>query len=248
MSVRALVTEFLDFFLPAVCLACRDHLPLECSAELVCGPCRTRLRVPSWPRCRRCGFPVGSGVGPADRYFECADWGTELSAARFSVVLRSPATSLVHGLKYGGWSDLANFMGERMVRSAIPEDLASGPYLIAPVPTTRGRARARGYNQARLLAEVVSDRVQMPLIDALERSRRGPSQVGLHPAERRANVKNAFTVRADARATLTGARVLLIDDVLTTGSTAMQAARPLVQAGAAQVFLSTFARAQPYAE
>ena len=87
-----------------------------------------------------------------------------------------------------------------------------------------------------------------PLVDALERRHGGSTQVGLHPAERRANVKRAFTVRADARATLTGARVLLVDDVLTTGATAMEAARPLVQAGATQVFLSTFARALPYTE
>jgi ComF family protein len=139
-------------------------------------------------------------------------------------------------------------MGERMAQSAIPRDLVSEPYLVVPIPTTRRRARTRGYNQARLLAEALVDQVDMPLVDALERRHGGPTQVGLHPAERRANVKRAFTVRADARATLTGARVLLVDDVLTTGSTAMEAARPLVQAGATQVFLSTFARALPYSE
>ncbi|HIF07723.1 MAG TPA: ComF family protein [Gemmatimonadetes bacterium] len=135
-----------------------------------------------------------------------------------------------------------------MARSAIPRELGSGAYIIVPMPTTRRRARARGYNQARLLAEAVAGCVHMPLIDALERRQRGSTQVGLHPAERRANVKHAFTVRADARAKLTGARVLLVDDVLTTGSTAMEAARPLIQAGAKQVFLSTFARALPYAD
>ena len=139
-------------------------------------------------------------------------------------------------------------MGERMARSAIPGELLSSSYLIAPIPTTRRRARTRGYNQARLLAEAVADRVGMPLVDVLERRQGGPTQVGLHPVERRANVRRAFTVRAEARATLKGARVLLVDDVLTTGSTAMEAARPLVQAGATQVFLSTFARALPYLE
>ncbi len=245
---RAVAAELLNFFLPAVCLGCRDHLPLECSAELVCSPCRTRLRGPPWPRCHRCGFPVGSGAAAADTCFECAGWGPELSAASFAVILRPPANALVHGLKYGGWSGLAGLMGEWVAQSAIPRELASEPYLIAPIPTTRRRARTRGYNQARLLAEAIADRVHMPLVDALERRQGGPTQVGLHPAERRANVKRAFTVRADARATLTGARVLLVDDVLTTGSTAMEAARPLVQAGATQVFLSTFARALPYLE
>jgi ComF family protein len=137
-------------------------------------------------------------------------------------------------------------MGERMAQSAIARELESERYLITPVPTTRRRARTRGYNQARLLAETIADRVEMPLIDALERRHDGSTQVGLHPAERRANVKRAFSVRANARATLTGARVLLVDDVLTTGSTAIEAARPLLEAGAQQVFLSTFARALPY--
>ena len=137
-------------------------------------------------------------------------------------------------------------VGERMAQSAIPRELESEGYLITPIPTTHRRARARGYNQARLLAETITERVEMPLIDVLERCQGGSTQVGLHPAERRANVKRAFTVRADARATLTGARVLLVDNVLTTGSTAMEAARPLVRAGATQVFLSTFARALPY--
>ena len=137
---------------------------------------------------------------------------------------------------------------ERMAQCAIPRELEYEGYLITAIPTTRRRARTRGYNQARLLAEVIADRVDMPLIDALERRQGGSTQVGLHPADRRANVKRAFTVRADARATLTGARVLLVDDVLTTGSTAMEAARPLVQAGATQVFLSTFARALPYVQ
>jgi ComF family protein len=139
-------------------------------------------------------------------------------------------------------------MGERMAQSAIPRELVSEPYFIVPIPTTRRRARTRGYNQARLLADVLADRVDMPLVDALERRHGGSTQVGLHPAERRANVQRAFTVRADARATLTGARVLLVDDVLTTGSTAIEAARPLVHAGATQVFLSIFARALPYLE
>ncbi len=139
-------------------------------------------------------------------------------------------------------------MGDRMAESAIPCELMSEPYLVVPIPTTRRRARKRGYNQSRLLAEAIADRVDMPLVEALERRHGGSTQVGLHPAERRANVKRAFAVRSDARATLTGARVLLVDDVLTTGSTAMEAARPLVQAGAAQVFLSTFARALPYLE
>jgi ComF family protein len=117
---------------------------------------------------------------------------------------------------------------------------------VVPVPTTKRRLRTRGYNQAYLLAVAVSGEVGRPLHEALERRHGGSTQVGLHPTQRRANVKNAFVAREDAKARLSGARVLLVDDVLTTGSTAVAAARALVQAGAAEVFLSTFARACPY--
>jgi ComF family protein len=177
---------------------------------------------------------------------ECAEWGEEVVGARSAVLLRPPADELVHGLKYGGWVELAGLMGRRMVRRAIPPGLASGPYVVVPVPTTKRRLRSRGYNQAYLLAAAVSEEVGRPLYEALERRHGGPTQVGLHPAQRRANVKNAFVARKDAMTGLSDVRVLLVDDVLTTGSTATAAARALVQAGAAEVFLSTFARACPY--
>ncbi len=246
MTYASLAGGVLDFFLPAACLGCGDHLALERTAELVCGRCLTRLREPTWPRCNRCGFPLGSGVVPGPTCLECGEWGAELIAARSAVVLRPPADELVHGLKYGGWAELAGLMGRRMARQAIPPALASGPFLVVPVPTTTRRLRSRGYNQAHLLAAAVSEGVGRPLHEALERRHGGPTQVGLHPAQRLANVKNAFVAKEDAGAELSGARVLLVDDVLTTGSTAAAAARALVQAGAAEVFLSTFARAFPY--
>ena len=247
MSRGSLARERLDFFLPSACLGCRDHLALERTSELVCGRCRTRLRELPWPRCDRCGYPLGSRAARGTACLECRDWDGELTGARSAVVLRPPADDLVHGLKYGGWAELAVFMGRRMARSAVPPPLATGPYLVVPVPTTRRRMRSRGYNQAHLLASAVADEVDRPLLEALERHEGGATQVGLHPAQRRANVKKAFAVRDDAVAVLSGARVLLVDDVLTTGATATVTARVLVQAGAVEVFLSTFARACPYA-
>ena len=246
MKVGALAVELLDFFLPSVCLGCRDHVSLERSAELVCQACRTRLREIPHPRCGRCGFPLGSKAERGSQCVECCRWDEALVGARSAFVLHPPANQVVQGLKYGGWSELARFMGERMVRWAIPPDLQVGPYVVVPIPTTRRRMRARGYNQARLLASVLAEELHRPLVDALERHGSGSTQVGLHPTQRRANVTGVFSVRADACATISGARVLLVDDVLTTGSTAQAAARPLVRAGASQVFLSTFARAFPY--
>ena len=182
---------------------------------------------------------------PAAVCLECADWCADLGGARSAVVLRPPADDLVHGLKYGGWAELAGLMGRWMVRRSIHPELASSDYVVVPVPTTKQRLRSRGYNQAHLLAAAVSHGAGRPLLEALERRHGGHTQVGLHPAQRRANVKNAFVASEDTMIELSGARVLLVDDVLTTGSTAA-AARALVQAGAAEVFLSTFARACPF--
>jgi len=105
-----------------------------------------------------------------------------LVGARSAVVLRPPADDLVYGLKYGGWSELAGLIGRRMARHAIPPALASGPYLVVSVPTTRQRLRSRGYNQARLLAENVAQELGRPREEALKRPHGGATQVGLHPA------------------------------------------------------------------
>ena len=143
MNVGALALELLDFFLPSVCIGCQDHISLERSAELVCQACRTRLREVPPPRCGRCGFPVGSKADHGDRCAECSRWDEALSGARSAVVLRPPANRIVHGLKYGGWSELARFMGDRMVRGAIPPDLHAGRYVVVPIPTRSGSSSLR---------------------------------------------------------------------------------------------------------
>lgn len=183
---------------------------------------------------------------------------------------------LVHGLKYEGWRELADTMGRAMARTARAELDAPSfveayrTALVVPVPTTDRRMRDRGYNQARLLAEVVASDLDRPLAEALRRGRAPSSQTTLSPRERRENVRGAFHIascreglaadherRPDDREgrpddpedrlavsrELTGRDILLVDDVLTTGATAGEAARTLAAAGAASVQLLTFARA-----
>ena len=211
---------------------------------LVCEACRSRLTEPSWPRCPRCHHPRGTGRAEADDCLHCRPWPAALTAARCAVVLRAPATDLVHALKYGGWSGLARPLGDRMARVARSDPSVSvrGPAgVVVPVPTTSSRLRARGYNQAGLLADRVGARLGLPVGDALERVRGDVSQTALTPEERRSNVRGAFRCSRPVR----GASVLLVDDVLTTGATAGEAAATLVAAGADRVVLVAFARALP---
>jgi len=171
---------------------------------------------------------------------ECADWPATLTSARSAAVLRSPADDLVHGLKYEGWTALAPVMAALMGRR-LPREISD--VLVVPVPTTERRRRRRGYNQARLLARELARLLERPLWIPLERLSGGPTQVSLPPDQRLANVKNAFAVRCGEARRLVGQRILLIDDVLTTGATAGEAARTLAGAGVCEVHLVTFARA-----
>lgn len=242
--------SLLDFLLPGGCVVCRRWIAgSDESGPIVCGPCRSRLSPASWPRCPRCHHPRGTGREEADDCLECRDWPEELAAARYAYVLVAPASDLVHALKYEGWRELAGVMAAPMARAArsVSATLAGpGGFVVVPVPTTARRLRERGYNQAGLLAEGVAARLGLPVAEALTRARALASQTALAPGERRENVRGAFSVgRRDDAELIAGRSVLLVDDVLTTGATAGEAALTLVRAGAERVVLVTFARALP---
>lgn len=156
---------------------------------------------------------------------------------------------LVHGLKYEGWRELAEIMGRAMARTVRAEQGAGasrkggGTNLVVPVPTTDRRIRERGYNQARLLADVVAHALDLALVEALRRGSAPSSQTTLSPRQRRENVRGAFRMLEGRGRSVDGRDVLLVDDVLTTGATAGEAARALVAAGATSVHLLTYARA-----
>ena len=176
----------------------------------------------------------------------CRDWPEALSFARHAHVLAPPADTLVHALKYEGWRELAEPMAEAMAPAPLPPCPPGVRRTVMPVPTTAARVRGRGYNQALLLAEGVARRLGLDLVDGLRRTRGDVTQIALHPSERRANVKGVFVAREEAGSRLRGAHVLLVDDVLTTGATAVAAAMELARVGVSEVTLLTYARALPF--
>lgn len=245
MRLASWAGDLFDLLLPAGCLSCGTWIPSHGRVGLLCGPCRSRLPRAPWPRCPRCHHPLGTGreAGPTCR--ACRDWPDALAGARHAVVLAPPADALVHALKYEGWKELAPEMGRAMARAVGPLGGTLVPPIVVPVPTTPSRLRTRGYNQARLLADALGEALGLTVADGLERTRGGATQVALHPSQRRANVKGVFAVRGESSARLKGARVLLVDDVLTTGATAGAAATELARAGVSHVTLVTYARALP---
>jgi ComF family protein len=161
-------------------------------------------------------------------------------------LLAPPADALVHALKYGGWAELGGELGRAMADLRFPSSPAASRRVVVPVPTTADRVRLRGYNQAELLARGLAGALDLGLAQALIRTRGGATQVALPPSQRRANVRGAFAARGEAVPLIEGAHVVLVDDVLTTGSTAGAAASELVRMGASGVTLVVYARALPF--
>lgn len=255
MTGGALARTLLDFFLPVACLGCGSRLPLDRPREIVCVNCVGRLRPAPSPRCPRCDFPLGTARPDSRPCSECDTWPDFVRGARCAVTLEPPASTLVHALKYEGWKELSVLMGGRV--ASLVKTLPEGPQrpgrdapergarIVVPVPTTARRERHRGYNQAHLLAEVVAARNGLPLVSALARGGEGRTQVSLHAGERLANVRKAFSIQAASASRLAGASVVLVDDVLTTGATAVAAAYALHSGGVGAVSILTFGRALP---
>jgi ComF family protein len=236
-GLRAALHAGLEVALPPLCPACRE--PVRDTA--LCPACWAKLSFIAPPYCERLGIPFAYDPGPGVLSMEAiADppaYGRARAAVRFDEVARA----LVHALKYGDRLDLAPTMGG-WVASAGRELLKEADALI-PVPLHWRRLWTRRFNQSARLAEVISAASGLPLAyDVLKRVKATAQQVGLTRSQRADNVQGAFRVAADARGEVAGRRLVLVDDVLTTGATIDACARALLRAGARNVDVLVFAR------
>lgn len=239
-----LLASLTDLILAPICLACSARIAAGDDARLVCRRCRSMLRPLPPPCCPRCGAPtLRTGCDPGPTCSNCEAWPAALRGARSACLLHPPADVLVHQLKYRGWRALAAPLAERMAATRLPADVEAEATICVPVPTTRTRMRQRGYNQAELLARAYAATTGREVRTLLDRAGSSRSQTALQPLARGANVAGAFRVASGAAAVLRRAHLLLVDDVLTTGATAVECARTLQDAGARCVTLITFARA-----
>ncbi|MDB5096939.1 MAG: phosphoribosyltransferase [Cyanobacteria bacterium RYN_339] len=182
-------------------------------------------------RCAGCG-----NVGTAQLCAACqAAWPPAIPLAGVTAAgaLAGPARRAIHQLKYRNRRRVAPALTARLAPLLPP-----GPWLVVPVPLHRVRLRQRGYNQAALLARALARQAGWPYLDALVRARATAPSPGLGRADRAANVAGVF----EARRALFGRRVLLVDDVLTTGATTDAAREALLAAGAAEVHVAVVAR------
>lgn len=151
-----------------------------------------------------------------------------------------PAGGLVRSLKYGGVAILARRMGADLARAAALMRMPEGTR-VAFVPMHPKRLRRRGRNHAELLARALAAEMGLECVELLARTRNAPQQARLETAERRRNLRGGFVVRPEWARRVCGERILLVDDVLTTGATAESCAKALKAAGAKRVYLAVYA-------
>jgi ComF family protein len=236
--LRAALGFALDFALPPLCPACRA---LVGDGGGLCATCWSRLSFIARPYCERLGTPFGYEPGPGVLSTEAVTHPPAFARARAAVRYDDIASALVHSLKYGDRLDLAPTMGRWMARAG--RELTDGADALVPVPLHWRRLWARRFNQAAALAAAISRASRVPVVDdALRRLRATPQQVGLNRTDRATNVQGAFAVPEERQAAVAGKRLVLIDDVLTSGATADTCARALLRAGAAHVDVLVFAR------
>jgi ComF family protein len=238
-AIVAIARFALDAVYPPTCLACRTAIA---ETGALCPQCWLRMRFIERPFCERLGTPfeqdLGAGLLSPQAIADPPVFGRARAVARFE---DGPARQLVHRLKYSDRGELARPMGRWMARAGA--DILEGAHALTPVPLHALRLWTRRFNQAAALAHAVAKESGTPCEPfLLTRVKATQSQVGLSRAQRAENVQGAFRASAEAQVRLKGRRIVLVDDVLTSGATANAAARALLRGGAAQVDLLIFAR------
>lgn len=219
--------DWLDWLLPPRCGGCRRR------GYWLCPACQMSLTPLPAPSCQRCGRPIVR----AERCRRCRLAPPAFDRAWSAYHYAGPLRQAIHRFKYGGERGLGRHLGQHLTR-CLPAELGQVD-LVVPVPLHPSRYRQRGYNQSELLARSVADGISCPLRLDLQRHRSTPPQVGRTAQARRQNLAGAF-VWLGSR--LAGQRILLIDDVLTTGATLEACAQALRPSGPRTIVAATLAR------
>ena len=226
----------LDFLLPPLCMACRE--PVDAPGRL-CADCWSGVDFIDEPLCDSCGLPFDYDIGSGAVCPSCAASPPRFARARAAMRYGETARRLAAGFKYADRCHLAPALASWLMRPG--RALLAEADLLVPVPLHRWRLLARRFNQSAMLALALSRLCGAPAAPrALVRRRATPPQQGLSRRQRMKNVAGAFVAAPGAG--VKGRRVVLIDDVYTTGATANACARALLRAGAARVDVLALAR------
>ncbi len=236
MGMRTLAAKLLDAVWPRVCAHCRE--PIKGTEPPLCPRCRAALRPAQPPYCLRCADPGR----PSSLYCSrCSSGRPACRLIRAAFWYRGPAVSLVHAFKYRGRKEAARAAGSWMARAFERYPELGLPDALTAVPLHARRLRLRGYNQAQLIAEALGRELRVPVLPLLRRARATRPQWRLGRGERLQNLRGVIAA-AEGAGRARGMRLLLIDDVCTSGASLEACAAALREAGAGPVDGFVFAR------
>lgn len=235
-----MVERALGFIYPAVCQFCWAETAQHDQGYL-CARCWQRLRFVSRPLCELCGLPFDGELTSTFRCPNCHDCDFSFQGARSSVIANEFALNLIHRYKYQSAMWLEPVLAGLLCSSLCQHQLHEGWDLIVPVPLYPSKQREREFNQAERISRRIAKKWGVSLDSRLlKRVAPTVSQTMLTRSERRENVREAFAV-GKARC-LKGLRIMLVDDVFTTGATTDACARVLRRMGASEVWVGTVVR------
>jgi len=229
----------LSLLYPPICEGCGVGVGAR---EYLCPACLARAPRIVPPFCSKCSEPFSGAITSSFSCGNCANQTLHFEAAVAAYRARGIVRRLIHEFKYRQREYLRHVIGDWL--ASLIEDGRIDPAqfdILVPVPLHPAKQRQRGFNQAVLLARSFSTQTGIPMKMALDRVRYTKTQTAFDRTERLRNLRNAFRLRAGQD--VQGLRVLLVDDVLTTGSTLSECARVLKNSGATSVYAATAARA-----
>jgi len=242
-AVRRPVAAAIDLFFPPRCTACGSQCEPVFGAPLYCAACDKRLALDERPSCARCARTCSEADLALGNCPDCRSRKLLFVAARTIGPYKSELRQAVLKTKHASFEPLATALGQRLAEAILRRPFDEPPELVAPVPVYWLKRLWRKTHTAATLARAVAGELGLPLAAGLLVCRRYlRRQATLTPPERRKNVRGAFCTSLLWRRGIAGRRILLIDDVMTTGATAHEAARVMLAAGAAAVYVATAAR------
>lgn len=230
----------LGLIFPEVCQLCEQERA-EVRHGLVGAKCWSQVRFIRPPFCERCGLPFEGDLTTSFVCTNCHELDLHFTSARSAVVAKTTVLEVIHRFKYSRALWFEPFLTDLLLREALPALKGAGWGGIVPVPLHPVKQREREFNQAELLARPLAAALKIPVeMNILRRIAPTLTQTKLSREQRASNMTGAFAVRAGQR--LDGRRLVLLDDVFTTGATTNACAKALRAAGAAEVCVWTVAR------